>query len=410
MPYLAVKKVKGRHYGYVQESYREGGRIRTRTVEYLGAVDPAVAQQVRDTRGQLGRADMAALVKSVREASERASKPSEAQTTPETGNKPQPTPEATTEPQNRYQRMTVNGRPQVVDRKTGELIEPAPDKEVITTGHYEKPLRPFQDSLNLPTDLGDYGIGVTALKATHAKYGQQLKDQRINPAVMPDVKIAYGHPDGLKRNRDGSYTVTVSRRTQNKRHQINKTQLWKHYRQALASATLDAIADDQPALHHQLQTALDDSHKATTRALQTALAYTASPVQRLGLSLQLTIWQKVPRQLHRKGAAQDVGQASFDTVGDWRGEAAFVLAEARRSKGGWPALEAEAKASQRKHKAAITRRRNQLDDMTKLQSLSARLSGKRRKIIREMMAAEAKLAASKQLSQRIAILRQHFPG
>ena len=68
MPYLAVKKIKGRHYGYVQESYREGGKVRTRTVEYLGAIDPTVAEQVRATRRQLGQMDIAALVQSVREA------------------------------------------------------------------------------------------------------------------------------------------------------------------------------------------------------------------------------------------------------------------------------------------------------------------------------------------------------
>ena len=75
MPYLAVKKVKGRHYGYLQESYREGGKVRTRTVQYLGAIDPAVAQQVKDTRRQLGQVDMAALVQSVRKATETATTP-----------------------------------------------------------------------------------------------------------------------------------------------------------------------------------------------------------------------------------------------------------------------------------------------------------------------------------------------
>ena len=63
MAYLAIKKVKGRYYGYMQESYREGGSVKTRTVEYLGAIEPAIAQQVQATRQQLGAADMAALVK-----------------------------------------------------------------------------------------------------------------------------------------------------------------------------------------------------------------------------------------------------------------------------------------------------------------------------------------------------------
>ena len=69
MAYLAIKKVKGRFYGYLQESYRDGASVRTRTVEYLGAIEPKVAEQYRATRRQLGQADMAALVQSVRQAS-----------------------------------------------------------------------------------------------------------------------------------------------------------------------------------------------------------------------------------------------------------------------------------------------------------------------------------------------------
>lgn len=47
MSYLAVKKVKGRFYAYRQESYREGGKVRTRTIEYLGAIDPGLAGNVK---------------------------------------------------------------------------------------------------------------------------------------------------------------------------------------------------------------------------------------------------------------------------------------------------------------------------------------------------------------------------
>ena len=47
MSYLAVKRVKGRYYAYRQESYREGGKVRTRTVEYLGAVDGALANKIK---------------------------------------------------------------------------------------------------------------------------------------------------------------------------------------------------------------------------------------------------------------------------------------------------------------------------------------------------------------------------
>ena len=239
MPYLAVKKVKGRHYGYLQESYREGGKVRTRTVQYLGAINPAVAQQVKDTRRQLGQVDMAALVQSVRKATETATTPVQVHSVAEIGRASSALPDSptvTSEPP-RMQRMDVNGQSAVVDTETGAIVShdvdmntgrliPLEDKPVITTRKQSNPLRPFQYSLKLPDKLETYGVSLQALQATHQRYGQRLKDLQINPAVMPDVRIAYGHPDGLKRNRDGSYTVTTSRRTQNKRHPINNCLLY----------------------------------------------------------------------------------------------------------------------------------------------------------------------------------------
>ncbi len=188
MAYLTIKKVKGHYYGYMQESYREGGRVHTRTVEYLGAMEPAVAKQVQATRKQLGQADMAALVQSVREASTAATRAPENPTQPKEAQTP---PEAAPEPARRYKRMTVNGRPQLVDTKTGELIEPQ-EKEVITTKNAKPTLRPFADSLKLPADIQTHRLNRTSLHATHRKFGERLKALEINPATMPDVVIKYG--------------------------------------------------------------------------------------------------------------------------------------------------------------------------------------------------------------------------
>ena len=50
MAYLAIQEGQGEFYAYRQESYREGGKVKTRTLEYLGAVDPATAQNIKGTR------------------------------------------------------------------------------------------------------------------------------------------------------------------------------------------------------------------------------------------------------------------------------------------------------------------------------------------------------------------------
>jgi PBP1b-binding outer membrane lipoprotein LpoB len=400
LPYLAVKKVKGRYYGYLQESYREGGHVRTRTVEYLGAMEPAVAAQVQATRKRLGQADMAALVQSVREASKTATR------APETTAEPQkqPIPDiASKPPEPRYKRMTVNGRLQLVDTKTGELIEPE-DKPVITTEPEKPTLRPFKDALKFPADLGKHRVGLQALQATHRKFGQRLKALRINPATMPNVTIEYGHPDGLKRERDGSYTVTTSRQKRQVRATINKRRLWDHTRQAMSRAMLDAIEAEKPALFAELQSELDANHKDTKQMLFELIAQTPNPTTRLALSLQLMIWNKIPRDLRAKTEANDLGQMSFDTVNDWRGDAALILADAQKS--GWAGLADRQANTRKKLKAMITRRKNDLAEMNTLQRLSASLSGKRRKIIRDIMATETKLRAHEELTKRINFVRK----
>ena len=405
----------------MQESYREGGSVRTRTVEYLGAMEPAVATQVKATRKQLGQADMAALVQSVRKASSEATrtpeKPPEAQTAP-------PAPKTTTEPaQRRYERMTVNGRPQLVDTQTGELIEPQDKPEVITT---EKPtLRPFADSLKLPPKIETHKLSRAALHGTHRKFGERLKGLQINPAAMPDVVVKYGHPDSLKQHRDGSYIITASRKPK-RDHSLNKAQLWKNYRHALSRASIDAIEAERPEVFATLQSQLSTSHQEGKRLLFEHIAQTTNGAQRLGLSLQLYLWDKLPApavsktktrgkpnakthasqsaQAQQQTAVEDLGQMSFETVNNWRAEAALILAEAHKN--GWNELTDRTARTARKHKAAITKKRRELDSLSRLD----KLAGKRRKLLREIMQTETKHKASQKLQGRIDLLRRTLDG
>ena len=372
----------------MQESYREGGSVRTRTVEYFGAMEPAVAAQVQATRKQLGQADMTALVQSVREATTATTRAPEK---PRETQEPPTAPEATPE---RYKRMTVNGRPQLVDTRTGELIEPQ-DKKVITTKN--PTLRPFSESLKLPLKIEAHKLSRAALHGTHRKFGERLKAMQINPATMPDVVIKYGHPDGLKQHRNGSYVVTASR-TPKRGHSLNKTRLWQNYRHALSRATIDAIESERPEAFAMLQSQLSDSHKEGRRLLFEHIAQTTSGVEHLGLSLQLLIWDKVPTA---KGVnrAEDLGQLSRNTAKNWHSEAALILAEVHKN--GWQGLIERTTKTTNKHKAGITKKRGQIDRLSSLEILA----GKRRKILREIMATETKLKASQQLAERVRIVR-----
>ena len=289
--------------------------------------------------------------------------------------------------------------------KTGELIEPQDQLEVITT-EAKPTLRPFADALKLPAEIETHKLSRAALHGTHRKFGERLKRLEINPATMPDVVIKYGHPDGLKQHRDGSYTITTSRKPKHG-HTLNKAALWRNYRHALSRATLDSIEAERPDLFAHLQSQLSASHQESKRLLFNMIAQTQSPAMRLGLSLQLLLFDKVPHSIRGRVSAVDLGQASFDTVNDWRAEAAEILAEVQKSK--WGGVTTKFANAVKKHKAAITRRKNELDRMTRAQKLSARLSGKRRKIIREIMLAETKLKAAQNLQARAKVLRQVFP-
>lgn len=46
MAYRVIKKINGSHYLYEQETYREGGKVRTRS-QYIGAVDPKQAARLK---------------------------------------------------------------------------------------------------------------------------------------------------------------------------------------------------------------------------------------------------------------------------------------------------------------------------------------------------------------------------
>lgn len=350
MAYLVIKRVKGRPYAYRQESYREGGKVRTRS-QYLGPVEPAVADQIAATRKQLGKADMTALVLSVQEATgQSASITTDGHTAPlapsPAPSQPETTPTAPSEPLAPL-RMIVNGRPALVDAATGELIDEPTVSKVITTGNPKPTLRPFREGLELPAKLEQYELSPLAFQRTHARFGQRLKALKINPATMPDVKIKYGHPDRMERNRDGSYSVYASRNPK-RRHIIAKGQLWAHYRQALASSYLDAIEGEQPDLYGDLLAELDGE----------------------------------------------------------RGEIVAILADVQKL--GWTAFAERAANNRKQLKSAITRRRNELAKLSTLETLSARLSGKLAKINREIIEAEIELQKAEDFKRQILALKDHL--
>jgi len=88
-------------------------------------------------------------------------------------------------------------------------------------------------------------------------------------------------------------------------------------------------------------------------------------------------------------------------------EAGVVWREGNNA--GWAGRAERNAKARRKSRREFTRQKTQLDKMGLAARLGARLSGKRRRIIREVMAKEAKLRSIDQLEQRQRVLRRHFP-
>ena len=61
MAYVRKKRVKGRDYYYLVESYRCDGKVRTRTLKYLGK-DPTVPEEFRHRVGPKRRAPLQPLL------------------------------------------------------------------------------------------------------------------------------------------------------------------------------------------------------------------------------------------------------------------------------------------------------------------------------------------------------------
>lgn len=444
MPYLVVRKVKGRFYAYSQESYREGGKVRTRTVSYLGAIDPTVASQVRSTRRKLGQLDIKSTKADVKRLVEAATAPAkplpvqadnlnEAQqnstdvdvakpfthidkSSNQSQAKPQSKAKAAATASKRQRgasksagrkarakpvQMTIDGHKLMVDQNSGVILKGA-DK-VITIEKQKPTLRPFQDSIKLPKTLGKYGCSSTALLKTHARFGSRLRQLGIDPAHMPDITVKFGHPSGLRRNKDGSFTIVASRKPK-QLHPLNKTELWKHYRQALSEGYLHALEKGHPALKDALRTGLDPHYAESKKLAIECIKLSKNKAARWSLSLQVSLWGQIPKWNQKYAKAEEFGQYSFDTSYAWESEIAAVLGEVQKS--GWDKLTERHNKTRKKLQSRMAFRRNDW----KKAGFGDRLSGKRARFMRELREAETKLQALEQLQHRMDILQAALPG
>jgi len=355
LTYFIIKKVKGRHYGYEQESYREGGTVKTRTVAYYGTLDTRAVKKIRQLRDQSGRINIA-------KARQIVGRPNSKSVETSYNNK-----------QNKVYTADV--------KSSGSIAHP------------------FIQGLNLPKNLSKYNLSATAFQRTHMRFSERLKALGIDPLVMPDIHIKYGHPSGLRKDRKGHYVVKVSRgfRTQ---FPINRKELWHNYRLALAKSFLDGLNQADAVGFHKLKHRLDSYYEESKKFNMLALYSTASMPNKIKLSLHILLSAYLPIWKRQNPSPDSFGFHTNELLKDWQAEAAFIIADIQKL--GWNKIKSINDRQRKKLERKVSTRLKAWKEANTLD----KISGKKRKYIREIMQTESQLKALEQLEKRQKIIAE----
>ena len=156
-----------------------------------------------------------------------------------------------------------------------------------------------------------------------------------------------------------------------------------------------------------LRVAFDHHYRESQRLALEAIKLTKDPMTKVMLSLQLKLWSRLPAWTKEHASPEELGQLNLERQTGWRDECAQVIAEVQKS--GWEGMDKRVRNTRAKLKSRITKRVNVLKGASMLGRLSHRLSGKRRKLLREIKESEIKLQAVDQLEHRLSFLKEHLP-
>jgi len=389
MSYRVVKKINGCHYLYDQETYREGGKVRTRS-QYLGAVDPKVVKRLK-TRGEPIES---ALIT------------------------PPPKPE---EPEIKY---TVELIPKVKPPKEPAQVNPETppqqsvekvDKPLNTTSRYktEKPKSLHIQPLRIKSKVERHNISRAALKGEHRRFVGHMEALGLKTERLGRVLIGTGKQVRCRRQRSGNYVLTLprwkvkadpSKKTKGDlRRPATRVAFKREYRKALAGVYLDTIKAQDPKYYAGLEQNLSATFKAQNKAISRYIMNSGwKSSQKIGLTLHflhskmLSNWSKshIPSEI--------VGLADHERRDTWRQDAEAMMSEIQKF--GWN--NAYSKYMKELSKAeSLTLRK--LGEYRKA-GVVDRLSGKRRKYAREFRKLNARRKALNEACNKISVLSPLF--
>jgi len=415
MTYRVVKKINGRSYLYEQETYREGGKVRTRS-QYLGAVDPAVIKRLKSRGEPLEAALMPPVDTEAKSKTKAASVDSHAvaerleETEPEIKYTVTVTDKPETEKPAKsaaaFDAETQLPKPlKQVEKFNTTKLSAARDKSRKVSRHDERiSARP---SLRIKAKVERHNISRAALEAEHRRFNRHMAALGLDTGKLGRVVVGTGRKLQARRQTSGNYVITLPRfkssKVKGETGQLVRTVFKREYRKALAGTYLDAIKAQDPkyyaGLEQNLSQAFKTQNKAISRYIMNSgwkLSDKVSLTLHFMQSKMLSDWTKV------HVSSEKLGLADHQRRDNWRRDAQAMMAEVQQR--GWSQTYANYMGELSKVETAALRK---LGAYRKA-SLGERLSGKRRKYAREFRKLNNRRKAIHAACDKISVLAPLF--
>lgn len=345
MPYRVVKKINGRDYLYEQETYREGGKVRTKS-KYIGAVVAAdISKPVINTTNRDGKAH-----------TDKESAPAPPKPLPE------PSPKLSSKP---VERLRIKAR-----------VEP-------------------------------HKISRAALEAEHRRFTGHMESLGLKMDNIRRIRVGSGKSVRCRKTGRGDYVITLPRhkvgKTKGRTGGSIRTVFRREYRKALAGTYLDAIKAQDPQYYAGLEQNLSAAFKIQNKAISKYLMNSKrKPSQSMALTLHFMHSKMLSDWSKARIPAQMLGLADHARRSHWRQDAEATMAEIQRY--GW--THAYSKYMDELSKAqSITL--NTLTKCQNMSNLDI-ISGKRRAARKELRKLNGRRKALNAACNKISILAPLF--
>ncbi len=328
MTYRVVKKINGSHYLYEQETYREGGKVRTRS-SYIGPVDGKEYKRLK-SRGE----------------------PIEAALIDRTLDTPTVEPTLEPEPEIKITVTAMSPQPKPSKQKSPPHVTPPTPKRSVkpvsklnTTNKRQYTTKALPKlPLKIRAKVERHHISRTALEAEHRRFLAHLTAKGLDASKIGRVLIGTGKRVQAKRRRSGNYVVTVPRwKTKTTRRKKSehrpatggtRVDFKREYRKALAGTYLDAIKAQDPQYYAGLELNLKTAFKAQNKAITHYIRNSKfKGAHKIGLTLHFMQSKMLSNWSKAHIAAEKVGFVDHERRDTWQQDAIAMMSEIQKH--GW---------------------------------------------------------------------------